>query len=142
MDSEKPVLTDPDVPPSSTSIKAALEGSYVVYKNFMHNISNSPLNLKEEWRYYRDGKAWLCKVTHKKKTVFWLSAYKDHFKTSFYFTLKNADDIAGLPISKKIRETFAISTPIGKLIPLTIIIKDEKHIPDVLKLVDYKISKL
>lgn len=142
MNSEKPILTDPNSAPSPVSLKAALEDSYTVYKDFIHMITNEPLNLKEDWRYYRDGKAWLCKVTRKGKTVFWLSAYKGYFKTSFYFTEKNAADIAALPISKKLKETFTSNKPIGKLIPMSITVRDEKQIKDVQKLVEYKVGKL
>lgn len=104
MDSEKPALTNPDVPPSPASLKDVLEDSYDPYRKIMHDVCNAPFNLKQEWKYYLDGKAWLCKVIHKKKTVFWLSAYNGYFKMSFYFTLKNADDIAALSISKKSRK--------------------------------------
>lgn len=142
MDSEKPALTNPDVPPSPASLKDVLQDSYEPYRKIMHDICNAPFNLKQEWTYYLDGKAWLCKVIHKKKTVFWLSAYNGYFKMSFYFTLKNADDIAALSISKKIKEIFAASTPIGKLIPMTIAVRDEKHFRDILKLVQYKMGKL
>ena len=142
MDSEKPALTNPDMPPSPMSLKAVLEDSYEPYRKIMHDVCNAPFNLKEEWKYYLDGKAWLCKVTNKKKTVFWLAAYKGFFKMSFYFTIKNADDIAALSISKKIKEMFTAGKPIGKLIPLTITVKDEKYSRDILKLVQYKMEKL
>ena len=52
-----------------------------------------------EWRYYNDGKAWLCKVVNKKKTVFWLSIWEHYFKTSFYFTEKHLESIDALNIA-------------------------------------------
>ncbi|PKP08994.1 MAG: hypothetical protein CVU09_13085 [Bacteroidetes bacterium HGW-Bacteroidetes-4] len=46
------------------------------------NLPETPWQV--QWRYYNDGKAWLCKVSYKKKTVFWLSVWEAYFKVAFY----------------------------------------------------------
>jgi hypothetical protein len=56
-----------------------------------------------EQRHYNDGKAWLCKLAHKKKTVCWVSIWDKFFKTIFYFTAKNDRDIEALPIASDVR---------------------------------------
>ena len=142
MDTEKPALTDPQVPPSVPALKSALGASYAAYRKLIDTICDEPYRLAQEWKYFRDGKAWLCKITFKKKTVFWLSAWQGYFKAGFYFTSKNSGDIAGLPIHKKAKEAFATSASIGKLLPLVISVTEEKHIKDIILLAEYKKGKL
>lgn len=91
-----------------------------------------------EWRYYNDGKAWLCKVTYKKKTVLWLSAWEGFFRTAFYFTEKHLEGIAALDISETIKEDFCKAKPIGRLIPMIIDVNDKKQLNDLLTIVRFK----
>lgn len=142
MRSETPALTDPQTPPSPAKLKSVLGESYIAFKALMGTIRDAPFRFAYEWRYYRDGKAWLCKVTCKKKTVFWLSAWKGYFKTSFYFTAKNIDEIAALPISRKTKDAFAKGDPARKLLPLVLVIKAGGDLNEVLHLAEYKMGKL
>lgn len=97
-------------------------------------------NMEWQWRYYKDGKAWLCKVAHKKKTILWLSIWNDLIKTSFYFTEKNREDIMNLNIDKKFKDAFSETKPIGKLIPLIIDIKQHEDLNDLKTIVNQKIT--
>ena len=76
--------------------------------------------MTHEWRYYQDGKAWLCKITFRKKTVVWLSAWSDCFKLGFYFTEKSGGGIPGLHIKDSIKADYLNHQPIGKLKPLVV----------------------
>jgi hypothetical protein len=98
------------------------------------------LNLVTEWRYYNDGKSWLCKITFKKKTIIWLSVWENFFRVSFYFTEKNSVGIPALEINKEIKDNFeqAKKNTIGKLIPLLIEVNSENQIADILKIAEYK----
>jgi len=91
-----------------------------------------------EWRYYRDGQAWLCKVVHKKKTVCWVSVWDKSFKTAFYFTAKNDKDIEALPIPSALKDRYSAHAPIGKLKPLTVDVRTVKALEPVSVLVKYK----
>jgi len=77
-----------------------------------------------EWRYYNDGKSWLCKMVHKKKTVSWLSVWEGHLKIGFYFTEKNLPGVLELPIDPSLKESLENAPRIGKLIPLTLHIRN------------------
>lgn len=35
-----------------------------------------PMRRHPEWRYYKDGKSWLCKITQKNKTIVWISLWE------------------------------------------------------------------
>lgn len=91
-----------------------------------------------EWRYYNDGKAWLCKLVHKKKTVCWVSVWDKFFKTAFYFTAKSDQDIDGLPIPVELKEQYRARATIGKLKPLVVEVRTKKALEPVSVLVKYK----
>jgi hypothetical protein len=94
-----------------------------------------------EWNYYKDGKAWLCKVLYKKKTVFWLSIWEKYFKLAFYFTEKTGKEINELDIDVSIKEDFKQAKPIGRLLPLVIEMRKKEQLKDVLKIIEYKKNK-
>ncbi len=100
----------------------------------------SEMGLSHEWRYYNDGKAWLCKITHKKKTVAWLSLWENTFKTGFYFTEKTGAGIISLDIDNKIKSSFSQNKPIGKLLPLTLEIDHKNKLEDFRKIAEYKMA--
>jgi hypothetical protein len=91
-----------------------------------------------EWRYCGDGKAWLGKVVHKKKTVCWVSIWDRFFKTTFYFTARSDGEIEALPIPSALKDGYRAHEPIGKLKPLTVVVRTRKAIEAVLVLVEYK----
>lgn len=131
-------LRDPEVLPTAPVIEQALQSSYKAFNRLMSIIETPDFGLISEWHYYNDGKAWLCKVVYKKKTVFWLSVWESYFKTTFYFTEKNSQGITELPIADEIIAGFLSAKPIGRLIPLTINIAHPEQVDDLLKIIDYK----
>lgn len=135
---ESQLLREQDVYPSEIVIKQALGASYAVFAEFEKTITSNTFALVSEWNYYKDGKAWLCKVLYKKKTVFWLSVWPGFFKVSFYFTEKNRDVISSLSVDMDIKEAFMQAKPIGRLIPLTVNVNRKEQISDLLKLVECK----
>ena len=135
---ETRLLREKEVFPTEEVLKESLGMSYVVYEELIRLITDSNIGLTVEWRYYNDGKTWLCKVCYKKKTVFWLSVWEQFFKIGFYFTEKSIPDIAELKIDENIKDDFSSSKSVGKLIPLTIIMTRKEQIGDVLILIEYK----
>jgi hypothetical protein len=131
-------LVDPQVFPTTEVIQQVLKDSYPSFEELMHKIVSIDYGLDVDWNYYKDGKSWLCKVTYKKKTIFWLSVWDGYFKVGFYFTEKNCMGIAELEIDNKIKTDFSCSKHIGKLIPIVINVFSEDQIHDVLKIVEYK----
>ena len=132
------LLRDPDIYPSDEVIAAALEASYNTYKAFTQKLPE--LGVEAEWRYYNDGKAWLGKCVHKKKTVFWLSIWDGFFKVSIFFTEKTRGGVYELPIHTELKTRLADEKPIGRLIPLVLEVDDESAVDDVYALIAYKRS--
>lgn len=137
---ETQLLREQGVLPEKEVLESALTGSYPVFEELMDIITGTEYGLVPEWNYYKDGKAWLCKVCYKKKTVFWLSVWDGYFKTGFYFTEKNGMGITGLDIEESLKEGFSRSKPIGKLIPLTVNVNKKEQIKNILGIIEYKKS--
>ena len=66
---EKMLLKDSFIEPTEKILKAVLGEVFVVYQSLMKKTPD----LTYHRHYYKDSKGWLCKVSYKKKTVFWLS---------------------------------------------------------------------
>ena len=135
---ETRLLGDKEVFPSKEVLEKALGKSYLAFHELIETISNEKYAIVSEWRYYKDGKSWLCKVSNKKKTVCWISVWNKFFKVGFYFTEKTRLGINELSIDNKIKEDFNQSKNIGKLIPLVINVSRKEQINDVLKIIEYK----
>jgi hypothetical protein len=98
-------------------------------------LTQEPFALTFNWQYYKDSKAWLCKVAHKKKTVFWLSIWDGYFKTSFFFLERHLEGIAALQLDEN---CCTLEKEWGKMIPLIFNINDKKQFSDLLKVVELK----
>jgi hypothetical protein len=139
---EEMLLRDPAVYPSEEVLKEVLGESYDAFTELMSALSVPALSVGREWRYYNDGKAWLCKNVWKKKTVFWLSVWNGYFKAGFYFTEKTAAGIGQLEIGAEIKKGLTEAKHIGKLIPLSFVITESSQLHDLLSVAEYKISVL
>lgn len=131
-------LRDPNVLPDNEILRGLLGNSFKAFSSLMDTLSSPEWGIVANWNYYNDGKAWLCKMVHKKKTVFWLSVWDGFFSTTFYFTAKNCTGIFDLEINQSIIDDFNSREPVGKLLPLLIEVREKEQLPDLLKIIDYK----
>ena len=135
---ETQLLREPEIFPSKEVLQTVLGQTYSVFEELEKLLTQDEFTLSFEWHYYKDSKSWLCKVCHKKKTVFWLSVWEGFFKTAFYFTEKHLEGIAELDISEQIKKDFCRMKPIGKLLPMVINIDSQEQLTDLLKVVKFK----
>jgi len=135
---ETQLLREKEVYPNKEVLEKALEESYSAFNLLIETIANENYALVPDWRFYKDGQSWLCKVSHKKKTVCWLSVWQKFFKVGFYFTDKTRLGINELNIENNIKQAFSQSKHIGKLIPLVINVSSKDQIDNVLKIIVYK----
>lgn len=89
--------------------------------------------LQSEWRYYNDGKAWLCKVADGRKTVFWFSVWEGFFRVSFFFLERHLEGLAALEIAHG-----RLEKSTGKLLPLIFDVRDEAPIAEIRRVVEFK----
>jgi len=139
---ENMLLKDPEIIPTSEVLGMELGDIYPVFREFMNIVESEDFKLNPEWRFYKDGKAWLCKITLKKKTVVWLSVWADCFKVAFYFTEKSGGGIPKLMIDDSIKEFYLNHKPIGKLKPLVVEVRMKSQLADISTLIKYKIGQL
>ncbi|MDD2994745.1 MAG: DUF3788 family protein [Paludibacter sp.] len=131
------LLRDPEISPSDAVLKNEFGNSlFGVYQDLIQRIST--LGLQTEWRYYRDGKGWLCKITRKAKTVCWLSPWEGYLQIGFYFTEKDRKEIMALDIDNALKTEFESAKPIGKLIPLIMRIDRTTQLSDWQNIAVYK----
>ena len=133
MSNEKPLLNKPEIFPTNEVLKDVLGESYAVFEEFSALLTNE--GLVSDWKYYNDSKAWLCKVSNKNKTVFWLSVWNGYFKTSFFFMERHLEGIMALEIDDT---HFTIEKEWGKMIPLLFSISKSEQLPDLLKMIEFK----
>lgn len=117
---DQPVLGNDAQFPTEEIVFSHLGKTKVLWRSFFEYLHAEHPDLSEEWRYYRDGKSWLMKVTRKTKTMFWLSVTPGSFRTTFYFTDKAADAIAHSSIPEELKQQFSNGKAFGKLRGLTV----------------------
>lgn len=133
----KQLLTDPEQFPDDKLFQRILDKpNYHIVGKIVKLFKETGLAL--EWRYYKDGKAWLGKTTYKRKTILWLSLWDESIKTSFYFTEKTCSGVLNLDIDNDVKSSFAAAKPIGKLIPLVLEIKNMKALKELKSIIEYK----
>jgi len=135
---ERPLLNDAKVYPDDDVLSEHLGRAKAAWDAFAAGTAAEFGDGSLEWRYYNDGKAWLCKVVHKKKTVCWVSVWDKFFKAAFYFTAKSDRDIESLPIPADLKASYRAHEPIGKLKPLVIDVRTKKALEPVFVLAKYK----
>ncbi|MDR2953660.1 MAG: DUF3788 domain-containing protein [Prevotella sp.] len=132
------LLRDAEIEPTGKVLENALgKEIFDVYQELIRTITEE-FGLTYEWRFYKDGKAWLCKVVNKKKTIFWLSIWDRYIKTSFFFTEKTRPGVFDLDINNKIKSNFEQAEFTGKLIALILDFDKKEQLKDLQEIVKYK----
>ena len=131
-------LKDENKYPDDDLLKSILNESFLSYKKLLELFIKYDMNY--EWHYYHDGKAWLCKVQKKKKTIVWMSAWKGFIQAVLYFSEKDIDNLYKLDISKKIKEKIHFTKNVGKSKPCIFEVGDERILNDLEKVMIYKIG--
>ena len=131
-------LTDKSVYPDETVLKAVLGKSYRSYCALLELFDRN--EMLHEWRYYMDGKAWLCKVQKKKKTIVWMSAWKGFIKAAVYIPERLLDRVYELPVSHETKERIRATRNVGKSKPCIFDIRNQKVLKDMEKVMLFKIQ--
>jgi len=128
MSTEKPILNDPDTYPTDELIYSCIGNKKALWVSFFAALHEKHPDFSQEWRYYKDGKNWLMKVTRKSKTIFWLSVWEKAFKIGFYFSDKAEALIDDSDIPDDLKKEFKHGRRYGKIRGLTINFKKKKDI--------------
>ena len=93
------------------------------------------------WRYYPDGKAWLCRAARRGRTICWISVWHGAFRAAFYFGAKADAEIEHLDIDGTLKESYASSARVGKLKLLRVEVADVSRLPDLYTLMRHKLTR-
>jgi len=130
-------LTDESSFPDEGVLKKVLGRSFNAYLELLKLFTDNELTY--EWRYYKDGKAWLCKVQKKKRTIVWMSAWKGYMQATVYFPLRFLEDISKLKITEDSKNKILKTKNVGKSKPCIFEIRNKKAIKDLEKIMNFKI---
>lgn len=135
---DRPCLNDKDEYPNIDVVTRHLGKTIAVWNSLMEILSLDFPSLATEWRYYNDGKSWLCKVTKKKKTICWISIWNNFFRASFYFTAKADAMIAKSSLDDKIKQHYFQNEVKGEINPVRIEIREAKDLNSARELLNLK----
>lgn len=131
-------LKDENRYPSEEVLKPILGESYPAYCVLLELYDRH--GLAHEWRYYRDGKAWLCKVQHKKRTIVWMSAWKGYMQATVYVPEKHIDKIYDLEISEAHKDKIRNTKNTGTSKPCIFEMRDTAVLEDFTQVMLFKIK--
>ncbi|HOW81509.1 MAG TPA: DUF3788 family protein [Spirochaetota bacterium] len=131
-------LTDATVYPDEQVLRSVLGKSYDAYCRLLKLYDD--YEMEYTWRYYRDGRAWLCKVQKKKRTIVWMSAWKGYVKATIYFPEKYIDEIYRLDISEEMIHRIKNTKNTGKSKPCIFEIRNTAILKDIGKVIEFKIA--
>jgi hypothetical protein len=130
-------LSDRNVYPDEMVLRGVLGRSFRAYGALLELFDRN--DMLYEWRYYMDGKAWLCKVQKKKRTIIWMSAWKGLMKATIYIPEKHLDALYDLPLSEATRERIRTTDNVGKSKPCIFEIRNQKVLKELNKVMQFKI---
>ena len=141
------LLRNLNISPTIEIISEGLGLASNVYMEFIHRLE--AYNIKVDWRYYNDGKAWLGKGvytwttkrgTQKDTTAFWLSVWDGFFKVTIYIPEKYRTDALALALSDETQEMIENAQQIGKLkfFPLIFDLYSDELFDDIFKLIHFR----
>ncbi|OPY23181.1 MAG: hypothetical protein A4E26_00957 [Methanobacterium sp. PtaU1.Bin097] len=131
-------LRDENVYPDEKVLEEILGPSFEAYQNLLKLFDEN--NLEYTWRYYKDGKAWLCKVQKKRRTIVWMSAWKGYMQAIIYIPGKYVEDIYSLDISEGIKAKIKQTKNVGKSMPCIFEVRDNDVFEDFNKVMQFKIK--
>lgn len=131
-------LRDESIYPDEIALRRILGQSYHAYQKLLELFQKHGMNY--EWRYYHDGKAWLCKVQKKKKTIIWMSAWKGFMQATIYFPLKSLENVLALEITEGLKEKISTAKNVGKSKPCIFEVRSNEILMDFEKVMLLKIA--
>jgi hypothetical protein len=135
---ENILLADKEIYPTDELIFSIIGDKEHLWKSIIDHMNNSYKDSVGQWNFYNDGKRWLYKMVHKKKTIFWAGILNDTFRITFYLGNKVEPVIGNSDLPQSIKEDFRTAKRYGLIRPVSFIINDKTDVDNVLKMIDIK----
>ena len=137
---DTPILSDKSQFPTDEVMFSHIGTAKALWLSLFQYLDQGHPDFTREWRYYNDGKSWLMKVQHRKKTVFWLSMLKGTFRTTFYIHEKAKKIVEDSKLSKELKDRFRTGKSYGKIRGITVVYKTRKDVEFAKELIGIKVS--
>jgi hypothetical protein len=135
---DRPCLNDPDEFPGDEVLARHLGPAKPAWDAFLAMLRDDYPQFAAEWRYYNDGKSWLCKVRRKEKTICWVSVWKKFFKASFYLGERAEPLVLASALGQPLKDGYLQCS--GKLRPLRVEVCYESSLKQVRELIEIKLK--
>lgn len=129
-------LKDASLYPDESVLRKVLGDSFPAYRELLKLYEANAL--VPEWRYYKDGKAWLCKVQQKGRTIVWMSAWRGYMQATVYLPSRLAEGVYGLDIGEERKNRIRETRNTGASKPCVFEIRDSEALEDFEKVMRYK----
>lgn len=131
-------LGDESIYPDHDVLRKVLGSSFPAYESLLALFDG--LDLIPEWRYYHDGKSWLCKVQKGKRTIVWMSAWDGYMQVAAYIPLRLLEQIMALPISEENKQRISETKNVGKSKPCIFEVRNTEIFQDLETVIQFKIK--
>ena len=131
-------LNDPDIYPDDDVLKDVLGDGFEFYLNLLEIYREHGLEL--EWRFYKDGGAWLCKVVQKKRTIVWMSAWKGFMQASVYMPVRLLDQLFELDLGEEVLHKLRNTRDVGKSKPCIFDVTNREILEPLLMVMQFKMK--
>jgi hypothetical protein len=135
---EIPCLNDKNIYPDDKVLTRYLRGAKSTWDSFMDLLKTDYSLFSTEWRYYNDGKRWLCKTSKKTKTICWISVGDNFFRVTFYFGNKAEEIIKRSALDDKLKAQFLSYGGKFKFRPITIVVRKKSDLKFLKALIELK----
>jgi len=132
-------LSDRNNKPDDKMIASMIGDKMKFWKEIMNYLNENHTGATGDWNFYNDGKQWLFKMMHKKKTIFWSGLVNDTFRITFYFGDKAEPQILSADLPQKLKDDFKNGKRYGKIRAMSLIINDMEDVSSVKKLTEIKV---
>jgi len=126
--------------PDEQKISETLNLSYKLWheiKNFVHNNFEF---ISEEWKFYGNKIGWTLKTFHKKRNIFFFSAYENCFGISFVFGEKTVNQIQNENFPKELIDELLNVKKFAEGRGILIIVKNKNDVENIQKLIQIKLQ--
>jgi hypothetical protein len=131
-------LTDKNIVPTEELIFSFIGNNRIFWERIINYASENCRDISGSWNYYNDGKTWLFKLSHKKKTLLWAGLMNDTFRVTFWFGDKAEPFIEEAILPPSIKDEFRNARKFGAVRPLSIIVREQIDADNVITLISLK----
>ncbi len=131
-------LNDKNIVPTDELIFSVIGDKKLLWERIMQNVSGSLSDATGTWNYYNDGKQWLFRLMHKKKTIFWAGLVDDTMRVTFWLGEKAEPVIEASLLPPSLKDEFRNAKKYGLIRPVSILLNEHADADNVITLVSIK----